>query len=76
MSISYHLEPVPPKESERLIAELRAWCDAEYGRRAEVARALNKSPQLISDWLAGRAKPRLDDAFELRAFLKKQRKPK
>jgi transcriptional regulator with XRE-family HTH domain len=67
---------MPPKESEVLVAELRAWVEAERGRRAEVARSLGKSPQLISEWLAGRSRPRLDDAADLRAFLKKQRKRK
>jgi hypothetical protein len=57
------------KESQRIINELRAWVDGGRGRRAEVARVLGKSPQLISDWLAGRAAPRLDVAFELRDFL-------
>ena len=67
---------MPPKQSEKLIAELRAWVDGGYGRRAQVGRALGKSPQLISDWLAGRSVPRLDDGFGLRAFLKKRQKRK
>jgi hypothetical protein len=67
---------MPPKESEILIAELKAWADAKYGRRSAIARMLGLSPQLVSDWLAGRKTPTLDTGFQLQAFLKKQRRAK
>lgn len=67
-------EKMAVKESQRIINELRAWVTAERGRRVEVAQFLKKSPQLISDWLAGRASPRLDDAFKLRDFLESPEK--
>jgi transcriptional regulator with XRE-family HTH domain len=62
------------KESEKLIRELRIWVDAKHGRRVEIADKLKKSPQLISDWLSGRAAPRLDTAFALKAFLERAAK--
>jgi predicted transcriptional regulator len=65
---------VPQKESEKLIAELKVWADAEYGRRAELARMLGVSRQLVTEWFAGRKTPTLDDGLKLQAFLKKQRK--
>ncbi|HXM04558.1 MAG TPA: helix-turn-helix transcriptional regulator [Chthoniobacterales bacterium] len=65
---------MPSKESEKLIAELKAWVDAEYGRQSELARTLGRSPQLISHWLTGRRTPRLDDGLALQAFLAKQRR--
>jgi transcriptional regulator with XRE-family HTH domain len=60
------------RESEKIIGELKAWVNGARGRRVEIAKELGKSPQLISDWLAGRAAPRLDEAFKLREFLQKQ----
>jgi predicted transcriptional regulator len=65
---------VPQKESEKLIAELKAWADAEYGRRAELARMLGVSRQLVTEWFAGRKTPTLDDGLKLQAFLKKRRR--
>jgi transcriptional regulator with XRE-family HTH domain len=65
---------MPPRESERLIAELKAWADEKYGRRSELARMLGLSPQLVSDWIAGRKMPTLDVGLQLQAFLKKQRR--
>jgi DNA-binding transcriptional regulator YdaS (Cro superfamily) len=63
-----------PKESEKLIADLKAWADAGYGRRADLARMLGVSPQLVSDWFAGRRQPTLEHGLQIQAFLKKQRK--
>jgi transcriptional regulator with XRE-family HTH domain len=65
-----------PKESEMLIAELKAWADEKYGRRSELARMLGLSPQLVSDWFAGRKTPTLDTGLKLQRFLKKWRKAK
>jgi len=64
------------QESENLIAQLKAWCDEKYGRRAEVARMIGVSRQLVSDWFAGRTTPTLDAGLKLQAFLKKQRRGK
>jgi transcriptional regulator with XRE-family HTH domain len=66
----------PKKESEILIDELRAWCEEEYGRRAEVAEKIGVSRQVISDWLHGRAVPSLDNGLALQRFLKKARRTK
>jgi transcriptional regulator with XRE-family HTH domain len=65
-----------PKESEILIDELRAWCEEEYGRQAEVAEKIGVSRQVVTDWLHGRAVPSLDNGLKLQAFLKKQRRAK
>jgi DNA-binding transcriptional regulator YiaG len=68
------LAPMPEKASERLRAELKAWCDQKRGRRAEIVRMMNVSPQLVSDWVTGRKIPTLDDGLKLMAFLKSQRR--
>lgn len=65
---------MPPKESERLLAELQAWCDQKHGRRVEIARMLDVSPQLVTDWIKRRRTPTLDDGLKIMAFLKKQRR--
>ena len=65
-----------PRESELLIAELKTWCNERYGRRAEVAEAIGVSRQIVSDWLAGRSVPSLDNGLKLLRFLKKQRRQK
>jgi hypothetical protein len=57
-----------------LMAELKAWVDAEYGRRAEIARMLGVPRQRVTDWLAGRYTPTLEQGLRLQAFLKKQRR--
>jgi predicted transcriptional regulator len=64
------------EESKKLITELRAWCDEQFGRRAELARMLGVSRQLVSDWFAGRATPTLDAGLQIQEFLKKQRRRK
>jgi hypothetical protein len=48
------------KESTRLITELKDWADKKFGRRSELARMLGLSPQLVSDWFAGRKTPTLE----------------
>jgi DNA-binding XRE family transcriptional regulator len=74
--ISVHLEKefVSQEETEKLMAELRAWADAEYGRRADLARMLGVYRQQITDWLAGRKSPTLEQGLKIQAFLRKQRK--
>jgi transcriptional regulator with XRE-family HTH domain len=70
---------MPPKESEKLIADLKAWCGERgehYGRRAEIARKLGVSRGLVGDWLSGRAVPRLDVGLKLKAFLARRKRQK
>jgi transcriptional regulator with XRE-family HTH domain len=65
-----------PPETDKLIAELRAWCSLERGRQVQVAKQLGVPRQRISDWLAGRKNPTLEQGLALQAFLEKQRKAK
>jgi transcriptional regulator with XRE-family HTH domain len=67
---------MPPKESALLIEELKAWCDEKYGRRAELARKLGVSRQLVSDWFAGRTTPTLDAGLQIQELLRKERRSK
>jgi DNA-binding transcriptional regulator YiaG len=65
---------MPIRESERLLAELKEWADAEYGRRSQLAQMLGVSKQLVSEWFAGRSTPTWDHGLAIEAFLKKQRR--
>jgi hypothetical protein len=48
--------------------------DAEYGRRAEIARMLGVHRQQITNWLDGWKTPTLEQGLRLQAFLKKRRR--
>jgi len=63
---------MPPEEAEKLVAELEAWCGAEYGRRVEVAKALGVSRQYVTNLLARRRVLTLKHYFALKEFLDKQ----
>jgi transcriptional regulator with XRE-family HTH domain len=65
---------MPPSEVEKLIRELTAWVDAEYGRRAELARQLGVSRQRVTDWLAGRKTPTLEQGLSILGILKNAEK--
>jgi DNA-binding transcriptional regulator YiaG len=57
-------------EAEKLMADVKAWADQKRGRRSEMARMLGVSRQLVTNWLAGRKMPTLEDGLKLQAFLK------
>jgi DNA-binding transcriptional regulator YiaG len=58
---------------ERLLNELRAWCEAEYGRQAEVARILGVDNRRVNDWFSGRIDPSLAVGLRIQAFLASQK---
>jgi transcriptional regulator with XRE-family HTH domain len=64
------------EETVKLIADLKAWADQQYGRRAELARTLGVSRQVVSDWLGGRSVPTLEKGLKLMAFLKSHKASK
>jgi hypothetical protein len=61
-------------QTVQLLESLKEWCDQKYGRRSEVARLLNVSPSLVTDWLMMRRTPSLDHGNILKEFLKKERR--
>jgi hypothetical protein len=69
---------VTAPELKKLMEELKAWCDAEHGRQAQVALELPVEPKvsryLVNDWIFGRKRPSLDQYLAVQAFLKKQRR--
>jgi hypothetical protein len=62
------------EETEKLMADLKAWVDVEYGRRANIARMLGVPRQRVTNWIAGQGTPTLEQGLRLQAFLKRQRK--
>jgi len=58
----------------QLLDSLKTWCDDEYGRRSEIARALNVPPSAVTQWLNGRQKPTGAQALEIIEFLKHRKK--
>jgi hypothetical protein len=67
-------ERMSQEETEKLMAELKTWADAEYGRRAKVARMLGVPRQRVTNWIASQGTPTLEQGLRLQAFLKKQRR--
>jgi transcriptional regulator with XRE-family HTH domain len=70
---SVTLPAMPPEELDALMAELRAWCKAKHGRQRDLAAELGVTEQVLSNWIAGRKKPGLENYLKLRAFLAKRR---
>ena len=66
---------MPPK-TQKLLNELKAWCDQEprYGRRTSVAKALGTSLQTITNWFGGWAQPTSEQILDVQDFLKKQKR--
>jgi hypothetical protein len=62
------------ERTRELLEALKAWCDLEYGRRAEAARAIGTTRQTVSDWFAGRKQLTGEQALAAQAFLAKQRR--
>jgi transcriptional regulator with XRE-family HTH domain len=55
------------------MSELERWAHQEHGRKAQLAREIGVSRQLVSDWIALRRDPSLNQYLKLQAFLKQQK---
>jgi hypothetical protein len=71
---SVTLSAMPPEELDALMAELKAWCKAKHGRQRELAAELGVTEQVLSNWIARRKMPGLENYLRLQAFLKKQKR--
>jgi predicted XRE-type DNA-binding protein len=71
----YTAAPMPPRV-DKLLAELKAWCDQEWGRRAKVAKMLGIERSALSDWFNPKSSrlPTAEQALEIQAFLRAQRR--
>jgi len=58
---------------DSLLTEVRRWCDARRGRKAELARYLGARPHQINEWLTNyRCKPSTEYALAMAEWLKAQ----
>jgi hypothetical protein len=62
--------------TDNLLAEIKEWCDAQYGRRSELAKAAGTTPQIVTDWFASprRKTPTAEQALAILELLKKERR--
>jgi len=58
---------------QRLLAKAEKWCDAEYGRRSQLAREIGAAPQAVTNWFKGRNTPTGEQALAIQGFLKEQK---
>jgi alpha-amylase/alpha-mannosidase (GH57 family) len=61
------------EEIQVMLRDLKAWADKEYGRKAQIARALKVSRGRVGDWLEGRIIPNTKNFLALRKFLAKRK---
>ena len=64
-------------EAKALVDALRDWCGDKrenYGRRAEIAKAIGVTRGSIGDYLSGRSVPGYNVGLKLREFLEKEKR--
>jgi transcriptional regulator with XRE-family HTH domain len=62
-----------PPTTQQLISRLKDWCDKERGRKSEIARQFEISPQALTNWFAGRQQPTGDQILKVLGFLEKEK---
>jgi hypothetical protein len=65
-----------PTETEKLLEDLKEWCDQERGRRVQVANLLDTPRQTIANWFAAKQQPTGEQALVVFKFLEEQKKKK
>ena len=58
-----------PPRTQKILDELKAWCDEERGRRTEASRALGVTTQAITDWFGKRRQPTAEQILAVQEFL-------
>jgi transcriptional regulator with XRE-family HTH domain len=73
-SLRVHYPADMPPRTDRLIAELKAWCDQRRGRRTQLAKFLGIAPQTVTDWFTPKRKkqPTAEQALGILEFLRLQ----
>jgi transcriptional regulator with XRE-family HTH domain len=63
-------------KTKRLIAKLKRWADEPggYGRRVQIAKALNVTKQTVSNWFSGIQEPTGEQVLGIIEFLEKQQR--
>ena len=68
------LDKMPPEEVEKVMDEIRVWCEAKRGRQKQLARDVGVSEQVMSNWLNKRKTPSLTYWLQLQALAQKIRR--
>ena len=66
--IRIYLRDLDMELTQQLLDELKTWCDAERGRRIEVAKLCGVSPQSVTNWFSGVQQPTAEQALTLLRF--------
>jgi hypothetical protein len=62
-----------PPRTQKLINELKDWCDSEYGLRSNVAREIGIAPQALWNWFAGVQQPTAEQILHVQELLKNRK---
>jgi hypothetical protein len=54
----------------KIISQLRAYCDLEYGRRSKLARTLGLQRQVLTHWFTNRKQPTSEQILMIQEFLR------
>lgn len=61
-------------KTDNLLSDLKQWCDAEHGRRSELARFLKVKPQAVSAWFSRKNNPTSEQTIAIIEFLENPEK--
>jgi transcriptional regulator with XRE-family HTH domain len=64
--------PGETQETDRILNQLRKWCQEKRGRQREVADIIGTTPSTVSDWFHDRKEPTSEQILKVLSFLKKR----
>lgn len=64
------------ERTQRLIAEVKLWCEEHQIKQVELAQSLGVSPQLVTEWIKGRKHPTGEQALAMLELIKSKPKAK
>lgn len=57
-----------PPRTQKILNDLKEWCDRERGRRREIAKVADVTTQAVTDWFAGRRQPTAEQILAVLDF--------
>jgi DNA-binding transcriptional regulator YiaG len=64
--------PVMPPKVDRVLADVRTWCDQHNVARAELARMIGVQRSAVTDWYAHRKTPTAEQVLTMLEILSKR----
>ena len=61
------------EKTDKVLKELKDWCDAKRGRQVKLAKAIKTTRWTISHWFGGRQQPTAEQILRAMEFLEKDR---